>query len=531
MGKQFFVEWATWEKLVFVSAHEHLRIHTNANFPRQCLAAAIVLTVGAAAIKLAHTRWRLRKYGAVTASQKRSQAVQRQMSHKSAHSLAHDGDRVPFGIRAIERGIEVEGVYVSRGHTPDLDSQPSLAESSTWAHVSRRPQEVDLERQDVQPHLHETSSHLATTIPTVPGRVVYPPQGSSSAQISPTWSGDFAKASSPGNMTAISKPPGSRRSRVWHKRLGSASYVPRHNLSLTSTFEDLEATNDESTQTHQEDKSASSRSSRGLSDDSGQDGGSITASAPILFPARSTSSSNEMTAAAASEFGLLNSHRVSQAAETGQLAPRSRSRRPSLSGSILSLNTSSSALARYLDTCARSPSATTSPTSPTFDAVPTSLRRSSASDIQSFDQFCQSAPRPGSIDSRCISPVSEMESTSFSPRSRSQVSGRTSAAVSQLSLPLAESDETAKSGRRSFERIPSQVIRGHGSGFEVLSPGSLAGSQGWGARRSQGPPIALHNASARRARSQSIERHAKPHKERYSGLELSNSRRIRGGGV
>nr|POE47345.1 hypothetical protein CFP56_00676 [Quercus suber] len=448
------------------------------------------------------------------------------MSHKRAHPSTQDDDHVPFGIRAIERGIEVEGVYVSRGNTPDLTSRATSTESSAWVHASCKPQEIDLEKQNAQLHSLERQGHSTTRYPMVPGNAVHLPRNLSlSAHRLSSRSGDLARALPPFNTS--SKLSRNCPSTSSHARFGSATYIPQRDVSTTATLEGFETIQNGTKHIRHDINSAISQSSSGLNGESGHNSSSITASAPMLFSGRSADS---MEKTAVSNFGLLDSHRVMQAAETGQLAPRSRSRKPSLSGSVLSLNTSSTALARYLETCSRSPSAAPSPTSPTFDTLPASLRRSSAPDVQSFDQFCQSAPHPDSIDSRCISPVSELESSSFRPRSRSQLSDCPSARVSQLSLPILESDEALQPSRRSFEVIPSQILRGHGTGFEVLSPGSLSSSQVNGSRRSGGPPIALHNASVRRARSRSSDGRVRNNGERCSGLELSKDRRIKAGG-
>lgn len=55
-------------------------------------------------------RWRIRRYAALEAGQKLVDFEQYPM-------LAQDDD-VPFGARALERGIEVEGIWVSNSNTP-----------------------------------------------------------------------------------------------------------------------------------------------------------------------------------------------------------------------------------------------------------------------------------------------------------------------------------------------------------------------------------------------------------------------------
>lgn len=75
-------------------------------------------------LKLLYNHWRLRKYIAVASTQK---AQQKEMRHKKSLNR-RKGREVPFGVRAIESGIEVDGVWISRSNTPGPGS-PALSES------------------------------------------------------------------------------------------------------------------------------------------------------------------------------------------------------------------------------------------------------------------------------------------------------------------------------------------------------------------------------------------------------------------
>ncbi|KAI9816411.1 MAG: hypothetical protein M1832_005078 [Thelocarpon impressellum] len=90
MGKKFFVDWALWEKMCFV------------------------LTFVAGFVKLAYTHWKLRKYTAIAEARKNHLQEMR----RCRHIIPLRGEDVPFGIRAIESGIEVEGVWISRPNSP-----------------------------------------------------------------------------------------------------------------------------------------------------------------------------------------------------------------------------------------------------------------------------------------------------------------------------------------------------------------------------------------------------------------------------
>ncbi|KAF2862694.1 hypothetical protein K470DRAFT_212062, partial [Piedraia hortae CBS 480.64] len=102
---RFFTGWETWEKLTF------------------CLAGAILLTFFAGATKVGYTHWRLRKYTAIAEKERKEQMIQRQVMHEQPFPAVDD--EIPFGIRALESGVEVEGIWVSRPTTPDSKSQMS----------------------------------------------------------------------------------------------------------------------------------------------------------------------------------------------------------------------------------------------------------------------------------------------------------------------------------------------------------------------------------------------------------------------
>ncbi|KAJ5794162.1 hypothetical protein N7457_000761 [Penicillium paradoxum] len=87
----FWVGWELWEKLSVV------------------LALLIALVLIYALCVLGLNRWRMSKYAATEAKEREEEAELYPMLHK---------DDVPFGARALERGIEVEGIWVSNPNTP-----------------------------------------------------------------------------------------------------------------------------------------------------------------------------------------------------------------------------------------------------------------------------------------------------------------------------------------------------------------------------------------------------------------------------
>ena len=80
-------------------------------------------------IKLVYNNWRLRKYTKIAADKK---AIRREMQHSASVRRGRLKD-VPFGVRALERGVEVEGVWNSTVNTPvpSVPSSPTLSGSTT----------------------------------------------------------------------------------------------------------------------------------------------------------------------------------------------------------------------------------------------------------------------------------------------------------------------------------------------------------------------------------------------------------------
>lgn len=67
-----------------------------------------------------YTRWRLRQYTSVGIKHPTPNMVEAQTT-----------DEVPFGIKAIECGVEVEGVWISRSNTPVPSGSNSFNNSPT----------------------------------------------------------------------------------------------------------------------------------------------------------------------------------------------------------------------------------------------------------------------------------------------------------------------------------------------------------------------------------------------------------------
>lgn len=79
------------------------------------------MTILAGCLKLVYKHHRLRKHTAYAAKTKYEQQ-QTQVTSITRRGRKQD---IPFGVRAIESGIEVEGVWISRSNTPSGSRQAS----------------------------------------------------------------------------------------------------------------------------------------------------------------------------------------------------------------------------------------------------------------------------------------------------------------------------------------------------------------------------------------------------------------------
>lgn len=91
-----------------------------------------VVTVFLGFLKVIYNRYRLRKYSKVDKG-KQAQSPEMLEAQPVAHVAAAPKDEVPFGIRALQNGIEVEGVYISRTNTPVASSRNSIV-SGNFTH-------------------------------------------------------------------------------------------------------------------------------------------------------------------------------------------------------------------------------------------------------------------------------------------------------------------------------------------------------------------------------------------------------------
>ena len=490
--------------------------------------------------KAAYNHWRLRKYSVVAEKERKEQALHRQMSERRRGGVPR-ADEIPFGIRAIERGVEVEGVWVSRPNTPDQASRNGSAGSSIWSFLPKKAPEQDLERQ-VPGSAHERVASGSTQRTQRPVSSIF--DRAVSAEQLPS-----SRTSREGIApTALEKPARSRCPPPSFAKYTGNPSLYRNSTSITA-LEGIAAIHQASVSLQSLDRLDSGNGENTTSSGSdSSDSGPLSAAAPKLLTQHFSGRVRHHSA----DFMLMNSHRLSQAAETGQLTPRARKAANSIDITGLAGRSTTSVhgdLAGYFSfkqPRARSPTGPPSqsgnpPSSPKIDALPAAVRRSSMPDVTPFAQFVQTAPtspRPTSMQSAMAN--KEQRSTSRdssvyasappSPTkpgaSEEPVEASMQPLVTIAPAPTAKQHRQSK--RPSFEkdRQPSQILRGHGSGFEVLKPGSLKPTMPAESpldKQRANPPVSLQNYRRARSRSSSAGSGRKLQKKRRPSIDSQSS--------
>jgi len=175
-----------------------------------------VVTILLGCLKLLYTRYRLRKYTAI-ANKKQAQLLERKQGGEVVQRRVND---VPFGIRAIESGIQVDGVWISGSNTPIPSTPISLAASS-----------ID---EPSPPRDNRRSARLSSSSPNISGleipQPVRPYPGASPGKRNPTLGGhsfEPKRGSSAGRMSGRPDSP------TTEPGFGSRqTYQPRHSSHL-----------------------------------------------------------------------------------------------------------------------------------------------------------------------------------------------------------------------------------------------------------------------------------------------------------
>ncbi|CAK7212130.1 hypothetical protein SBRCBS47491_001368 [Sporothrix bragantina] len=109
----FFVSWALWEEMTFV------------------LACAIVAVFLVGLFKLWRTSRQVRRQEVIDEEKRARLTEMRKVGMSSPTGLTATGGRkqrtseIPFGVRAIQTGVEVDGIWISRPTTPSRSSSKS----------------------------------------------------------------------------------------------------------------------------------------------------------------------------------------------------------------------------------------------------------------------------------------------------------------------------------------------------------------------------------------------------------------------
>lgn len=525
MAKQFFSDWQLWQKLVFVRSSRHSHVsprHVGQLLTlEQCLACAILITVLLGVWKLFYTHRNLRKFVMLAEEERRDQQEHKKQTEMLKRQTMGSPDEkadVAFGIRAIEKGVKVEGVWISPSSTPRPGSRDPSVDSLICEKKPRQDWNIDIEKQAIRKSRSRSASVSTIGTARTHDRAVSLDRGS----IART-----SRSPSPDDGP-VPRPPRSRHPPSSYVRYSCNPYLLRQS-TIINTFEGLEAIHKASTSIHTQNGecNTSSSNSSNRSSNSGNDIETIVAAAPNLFtvqPARPRPRHSSSV-----DIEMLNKHRTSQAAEVGQLTPRVRREgpsptRPSTSDTHLDYF-GSPHRPKPWGTLDRSPD---SLHSSVFELPAEPVRRSSLPDVTPFTQFCQKAPRPNcrppSADSGYGVGRRNSESMSIYETPPSSPIMPASDGAAALSLQPAL---TLPSLRASFDiKSEAQVLRGHGSGFEILRPGSLNPKLPPAAittdsmeKPRSGPPISLHNNSRPQSRrSSSMESRRKLQKKRRSSM-------------
>ncbi|KAL5393208.1 hypothetical protein DPSP01_000039 [Paraphaeosphaeria sporulosa] len=282
MGKEFFTGWELWQKMTFV------------------LACGIVVTVFIGLIKLQYDRYRIKKY---TAVEKGKQAAPTPEMLEAQREETKDD--VPFGIRAIESGIEIDGVWISRSNTPVGSSRSSMTDFK----LPRSYNSSQLELPQALPPSN-SSSKAPSSFDMAVG-----------AERIPT---NESRSTSPGR----GRPPVSmnRYSQHVNRTLNALEGGPSSGPSSSRR----EPISDQPSSSSSRENSG--KSSRRTSDESEYPDGRPYEPAYI----NPKQQSHYMPVDPRTDLDLLQSHRMSHVAETGQLTPRPRFR-PGNSGEWASI--------------------------------------------------------------------------------------------------------------------------------------------------------------------------------------------------
>jgi hypothetical protein len=404
----FFTSWPLWQKMVFV------------------LGCGIAVTMVAGFLKLWYNHTQIRKYSKVDKGKQAQTPEMLEAQPVTAVSL-ETKDEVPFGIRAIQSGIEVDGVWISRTNTPVGSSRASI--------MSDRPQGS---YNNSQLELPQTAMHASS-------------RNSSRA---PSSSFDRAVSAERIPNESRSSSPGHGRSGAAPVRCGNCSHNIPQNSAALKALESPQSRGPSGPPSPRNDTfgrsgPTSNKSSRRTSDES--DYMAIQQDVRSYESAFIRPSSIQVPVDPRTDLDLLQSHRMSHVAETGQLTPRVR--KPGHSGEWASVADNQTASANGVSYFM--PRKTPSPPLAPIADRPQELEASNfAQDSQASTETKQGVPLMESY-----APKAAYYPDTYQPRGPQH----------QYSY-----DEVPYEVNTEQNQRDSQILRKVNPGFEILRPGTFA---------------------------------------------------------
>ncbi|KAL6706811.1 hypothetical protein ACN47E_005147 [Coniothyrium glycines] len=415
-SNEFFNSWDLWQKLVFV------------------LACGLVVTIFVGFLKLAYTRYRLRQYSKVD---KGKQIVTPEMIEAQPVTApsVETKDEIPFGIRAIQSGIEVDGVWISRTNTPVGSSRASI--------VSEKP-----------PRGSNYGSYNNSALELPKSALLSSSRDSSRAPSSAFDRAVSAERVASNDGSRASSPGQGHSNNAAAPRCTNCNHHIASNSTAPQTLESSRAAPNSGPPSPQnanvQSGTTSKQSSRRTSDES--DYMAIHQDVRAYETAYIRPASVQTPIDPRTDLDLLQSHRMSHVAETGQLTPRVR--KPGVSGewaSVADNQTYSINGVNYF-----MPQKTPSPPYPTLveSQQETEIASSGASD----NSPPANSSRPAVPLSESYAPKAAFYPDTYEPRGPHH----------QYSYDEVPYEVSTEQNQRE-----SQVLRTVNSGFQVLKPGTF----------------------------------------------------------